>query len=126
MVTRRVRSWTVLLSAIGLFTFAGCGSSSNPTTPTTPVTPADVTVSIQGILGINSYSPNPINMRVGQTIAWRNADTVAHTSTGDSVGFNTGTLSGGATSTPTAMTTAGTFTYHCAIHPSMVGTIVVQ
>ena len=95
-------------------------------TPTTPVTPADVTVSIQGQLGTQSYAPNPINMRVGQTIAWRNADTIAHTATGDAGGFNTGVLNGGATSNPTAMMTAGSFTYHCTIHPGMIGTVVVQ
>ena len=35
-------------------------------------------------------------------------------------------LGAGATSSPIAMTTAGTFKYHCTIHPGMIGTLVVQ
>jgi plastocyanin len=105
---------------------SACGSdSSSPTAPGTS-TPADVTVTIQSNSGSNSYAPNPATMRVGQTIAWRNADSIAHTSTQDNGGFNTGTVAAGATSAATMMSTAGTFTYHCTIHPGMVGTLTVQ
>jgi len=65
-------------------------------------------------------------MRVGQTIAWRNGDSITHTATQDSGGFNTGSIAAGATSTATMMNTAGTFAYHCTLHPGMVGTINVQ
>jgi plastocyanin len=33
--------------------------------------------------------------------------------------------SAGATSSPVMMSTAGSFDYHCALHPSMVGTLTV-
>jgi len=105
---------------------SACGSdSSSPTAPGTS-TAADVTVTIQSNNGSNSYAPSPASMRAGQTIAWRNADSIAHTATQDGAGFNTGTLAAGATSAATMMSTAGTFTYHCTIHPGMVGTINVQ
>ena len=105
---------------------SACGSdSSSPTAPGTS-TAADVTVTIQSNNGSNSYAPSPASMRAGQTIAWRNADFIAHTATQDGAGFNTGTLAAGATSAATMMSTAGTFTYHCTIHPGMVGTINVQ
>jgi plastocyanin len=105
---------------------SACGSeSSSPAAPTAS-TAADVTVTIQGNNGSNSYAPDPVGMRVGQTIVWRNADSVTHTATQDSGGFNTGTVTSGATSAATMMNTAGTFTYHCTIHPGMVGTINVQ
>jgi plastocyanin len=73
-----------------------------------------------------SFSPNPTTMRVGQTVAWKNADSIAHDATQDAARFTTGTLNAGATSNPVTMSTAGTFTYHCAIHPGMIGTITVQ
>jgi plastocyanin len=104
---------------------SACGDSSSPTAPATS-TAADVTVTIQGNNSSNSYAPNPVSMRVGQTIAWRNADSITHTATQDGAGFNTGTVAAGATSAATMMSTAGTFTYHCTIHPGMVGTINVQ
>ena len=86
----------------------------------------DVAVTIQGNNGSNSYAPNSVSMRVGQTIGWHNADSITHTATQDSGGFNTGTLAAGATSAAMMMNTAGTFTYHCTIHPGMVGTVNVQ
>jgi plastocyanin len=103
---------------------SACGSDSS--SPTAPSTAADVTVTIQGNNASNSYAPNPVSVRVGQTIAWRNADSITHTATQDSGGFNTGSVAAGATSVVTMLNTAGTFTYHCTIHPGMVGTVSVQ
>ena len=113
--------------AVGVSTIvSACGSdSSSPTAPGTS-TAADVTVTIQANSGSNSYAPNPVSMRVGQKIGWRNADSIAHTATQDSGGFNTGSVAAGATSAATMMNTAGTFAYHCTIHPGMVGTVTVQ
>jgi plastocyanin len=112
----------VLMSAIGFGT--GCGSSS--TTPTTPTSSADVTIAIQGNRGNQSFAPDPATVRVGQTVAWRNTDAVTHNATQDLNRFATSNLGGGATSSPITMSTAGTFTYHCSIHPGMVGTLTVQ
>ena len=116
----------LVIVAIGVsIVVSACGGSSSPTAPTTS-TAADVTVTIQGDRASNSYAPNPVTMRVGQTIAWRNADSITHTATQDSGGFNTGSVTAGTTSAPTMMNTAGTFAYHCTLHPGMVGTINVQ
>ena len=65
-------------------------------------------------------------MRVGQTVAWKNNDSTVHDATQDGSRFATGNINAGATSAPVAMSAAGTFTYHCTIHPGMVGTITVQ
>ena len=120
------RFFTISAAALLVaFASSACGSSSSsPSSPSAPA--ADVTVQIQGDRGNTSYAPNPTTMRVGQTVAWHNADTTAHDSTQDNGRFQTGTLAAGATSSPIAMSTAGTFTYHCTIHPGMVGTITVQ
>lgn len=83
-------------------------------------------MNIVGDNGANSYNPNPTTVKVGQSVAWHNGDTTAHDSTQDTGKFGTGTINAGATSTPITMSTAGTFTYHCTIHPGMVGTVVVQ
>ncbi len=101
----------------------GCGKNSNPTSP--PVT-ADITIEIVGNSGATSFSPNPRAVTVGQTVSWHNALGTTHTATADGGGFDTGNIAGGATSAPITMTTAGTFGYHCGIHPSMVGTLTVN
>ena len=118
-------------STIGLSLLAGtlalagsaCGSSS-PSAPTT--TSANVTISILGDRGSQSYSPNPTTMRVGQTVAWQNNDSIAHNATQDAGAFASITVNAGGITTPITMSTAGTFTYHCTIHPGMVGTLTVQ
>ena len=102
---------------------AACGSSS-PSAPTTSA--ADVTINMVGNIASQSFSPNPTTMRVGQTVAWKNADSIAHDATQDAGRFSTATVNAGATSAPITMSTAGTFTYHCTIHPGMVGSITVQ
>jgi len=111
---------------VAAFAVAGltcaCGSSTSSPSQAT----ADVTVQMVGDRGNQSYSPNPTSMRVGQTIAWHNGDTTAHTSTKDGGGFDTGNVNAGATSSPITMSAAGSFTYHCTLHPGMVGTITVQ
>lgn len=101
---------------------AACGSSS----PSAPTVSADVTISMVGDRGNQSYAPNPTTMRVGQTVAWKNNDTTAHDATQDASRFQSGTITAGSTSSPITMSTAGTFAYHCTIHPGMVGTLIVQ
>jgi len=121
--------WGALL-VLALVLVAGflaisCKKKSNPAAPGGP---ANVTISIVGIAGANSYSPNPDTVTVGQTVAWHNIDSINHTATSNTGGvFNTGSLSGGSTSSPVTMMNAGSFPYHCAIHgaTAMSGTLVV-
>jgi len=122
----RKRSLAALALVAGVVVAIGCGGSSmsSPTpvpTPTPSGRGADVTITINGMNGANSYSPNPATVKVGQKVAWRNADAIAHTATGS--GFDTGAIAGGATSASITFTTAGNVDYHCSFHPSMVGTL---
>ena len=113
-----------LLSAVLALAGSACGSSSS--SPAAPTVAADVTISMVGDKGNQSYSPNPTTMKTGQTVAWKNNDTIVHDATQVAARFGTGNVNAGATSTPITMSAAGTFTYHCTIHPGMIGTIVVQ
>jgi plastocyanin len=66
-----------------------------------------------------------VNVTAGTTVTWMNTDSVSHTSTSDASGWDSGIVRpGGQFSVP--FQTAGTFKYHCAIHPGMVGTVVVR
>ena len=57
-------------------------------------------------------------------MTWTNSGAATHTVTADNGAFDSGRLASGATFSQT-FDTAGTFTYHCEIHPQMTGTIVV-
>jgi plastocyanin len=76
-------------------------------------------------LGERAFNPALADIGIGTTVTWVNADSVAHTSTSNQAGWNSNTLAPGARFS-LKYDTAGTFAYHCAIHPGMVGTVVVK
>ena len=86
-----------------------------------PAAAADQTVTIASL----QFQPATVTVEVGDTVTWSNQDGVPHTATADDGSFDTGTISGGASASQT-FTTAGSIPYHCEVHPSMTGTVVVQ
>ncbi len=77
-------------------------------------------VSISGF----SFQPQTINVTAGTTVTWTNLDSVTHTVTSDTGLFDSGSLSTGQTFSRT-FNTAGSYDYHCSIHPSMTGSVIV-
>ena len=69
-----------------------------------------------------SFGPSAVTIRAGDTITWMNDGPTAHTATGS--GFDTGILRAGQRPSHT-FAAAGTFSYHCTLHPFMKGTITV-
>lgn len=116
------------LAAAVLLVCAGCGSSySSMTSPTTPSTGGNGTpvsmVSGASLLTTTAFAPSPVTVAVGASVTWTNKDNTAHTSTGST--WNSGPIAPGGQFTM-AFPTAGTFAYHCTIHPGMIGTVTVQ
>ena len=128
----------VLLAVLGAaaLPFASCGGGggggvTNPPPPSgggggTGGGTADVIITIVAENGNMSFSPNPATVTTGQRVAWRNSAGQTHTATQNAGAFDTGGISSGSQSGVFTMNTAGTFGYHCSIHPSMVGTLTVQ
>ncbi|HET7418684.1 MAG TPA: cupredoxin domain-containing protein [Solirubrobacterales bacterium] len=71
-----------------------------------------------------SYEPDPVVVQVGGKVSWQNEDTAPHTATADDGSFDTGTIEKGKLGSAT-FKEPGTFTYFCAIHPTMHGTVEV-
>ncbi len=120
-----------LVSTLLLISVA-CGSSYSPSPATPSPTPnpggpsSPVMIpSGAETLGNRAYAPDDANISVGTTVTWTNSDSVAHTSTSDAAAWNSGTVAPGGQFSFTFQT-AGTFPYHCTIHPGMVGTVVVH
>ena len=85
-------------------------------------------VSGASTLTTTAYSPDVITVVIGvnNTVVWKNNDNVIHTATGTNfTGFNTGNIQPGASASYT-FNAAGTYPYHCLIHPAMVGTVIVK
>jgi plastocyanin len=71
-----------------------------------------------------TYGPDPLTVQAGGKVIWLNQDTAPHTATADDGSFDTGVLERGKLKSET-FKQAGTFTYHCEIHPTMHGTVEV-
>jgi len=79
-------------------------------------------VSIAGF----AFNPSDLVIGVGDTIIWTNGDSAAHIVVSDSGSeISSGNLAQGQMYSHT-FTKAGTYEYHCSIHPSMKGKVVVQ
>lgn len=78
-------------------------------------------VFIQGM----AFSPSSITVKAGTTITWTNQDAVTHTVTSNTGLFDSGSIGSGGTFSY-MFDTAGTYSYHCAIHPSMTAKVIVN
>jgi plastocyanin len=72
-----------------------------------------------------AFSPKDANVNSGMTVIWTNNDDVQHKIVADDGSFQSGNLAKGETFAYTFSTT-GTYAYHCSIHPSMKGTVIVS
>ncbi len=113
-------------------------AASTTTTTTTTAAPTGAAVKISIVSGAGGnqaspgYSPATITLvrGVNATVTWTNNDSASHTVTSSSVPagaqpFDSGNMNSGATFTLT-FTVPGNYTYHCAYHGWMSGTIVVK
>ena len=76
-------------------------------------------------LGDRAYVPAALDVAVGGTVTWINSDAIPHTSTSNIPVWDSGILAPGARFSAT-FPVAGTFAYHCTLHPNMVGSVVVR
>ncbi|MBM2846616.1 MAG: Cupredoxin-like protein [Bacteroidetes bacterium] len=117
---RGIAAWSfgVFIVAV-LLGVLGCKSDEE----TNPATVPPNTV----VMSSSTFSPATITVQRTTTITWRNDDSIVHTSTSDSTGWDTGDIPAGGSRT-TTFSTAGTFRYHCTYHRTMgmVGTVIVQ
>jgi plastocyanin len=126
---RRPLALLPLLAVIAALA-AGCGgsdsggSSSTSTASSKPASSGGgaVTVSMKNI----QFAPKDVTVKKGQTITWRNDDTVDHNVTATSgASFKSDNFGNGG-SFKFKAAKAGTIKYVCTIHPGMDGTLTVR
>jgi len=88
-----------------------------------PMAPATATTTDAAIAGF-AFQPPSLSIKVGDTVKWTNTDAAAHTVTADNGSFGSENLSDQEAFSHT-FSQAGTFDYHCDLHPSMKGTVQV-
>lgn len=104
-------------------------SSSTPATTETTTPAANNNAVAATAVSISSfdYTPGTITVKVGATVTWTNNDDVNHTVTANTASANapdSKTFGKGETYSFT-FDKAGTYAYHCQLHSSMQGTVVV-
>ncbi len=142
ITTTTIMSATTIIPTKGYQAFAKSDKNSdsaiNPTGVNNPTTTTNNNnnenqagsggknqVVIVGIKHAKSFSPNPIDIKVGDTVTWTNDHREAHTVTSKSSAFDSGDIQPGQSYSHT-FDKAGSFQYYCVIHPSMVGTVNVS
>src|ERR1700737_1497438 len=100
-----------------LMTASGGGSLASPAQSSSG-SPATVTI-VPGasVMTTTAFSPNPVNVSVGTTVTWLNNDSTRHTSTADGGAWSSPIIAPGGQFSFTFQS-AGTFPYHCVIHPN--------
>lgn len=87
-------------------------------------TPLSIIINIVGSFGGAAFMPNPTRANTGDQIVFTNSDAVLHHIVLDD-GTDLGDVAPGMSSVPMRLMTP-TATFHCTIHPSMVGGINVD
>lgn len=128
MMTKYLLAIAAIL--FSLILIVGCSSySSQPATSSAPAastTPATAASSQPAVTISNfAFSPQTLTVAKGTAVTWTNNDSTTHTVTSDSGVWDSNELAPGKTFSFT-FNQAGTFPYHCKIHPSMTAKIIVQ
>ena len=123
---RRLVGPLLLVAAVAIIAAScnGTGPSAYGASASTAATTTAATATNAGTIKGFSFQPEVLKVKVGAKVTWTNDDTVAHTVTADTNSFASGNLQPGGSFSFT-FTRPGTYAYHCSIHPSMHGSIVV-
>jgi plastocyanin len=120
------------LAMAAVLAVAACGGGTTPAPSQAASSPAGAPSAGQSAAatGTNvdiknfAFSPATVTTTAGGKVTWKNGDSVNHTVTFDDGSVDSNNIAQNATFEHT-FATAGTFAYHCKIHPNMKGTITV-
>ena len=128
---------SIISSVVVILVLAGCGGDSDLVQPSTRPPHSISIVSRAETKGTLAFDPNPLTVPVNLLVRWYNDDkaaaggqyggsdgTIHAILADDIVSFSSGNITPGGTFEHT-FATAGTYAYHCSIHPTMRGTITV-
>lgn len=123
------RTVVLTIAALTVLLSPACGSEAPPTSPSGDPPSANVYI-LPGAadLGPNAFGDHPIVIYKGERMRLRNIDTVQHDVVPDSASlpeFSPTDILAPGSERSFVMTTLGQTTFHCTIHPQMVGTLIV-
>jgi plastocyanin len=117
---RSAKGAAVAIVMCAAFAAVGCGDSSNPASPSgggSSSGSGDGTAGnpITVFITNSVYSPNPLTVKVGQYVNFKNNDTIVHSATFDNGAYESGDIPPlSAHDNPVAIT--GNVTFRCRFH----------
>jgi plastocyanin len=119
-----MRNSLTLAAAVVVLAAVGCGGGGSTNTPTAPSTGTTggatvVSITITGHSGTSAFNPNPANVDTTSMVQFKNNDSVTHHIMLDDGSGQTADIPPGTTSA--AIAVGSNASYHCIIHPGMVG-----
>ena len=116
-----------MIAVLFIATLVACSAPNNKTNTLPTAGPSNVPTQSGATVSIENFTfvPASVTIKVGDTVTWTNNDTAAHTVAIDQLNVTSDSLEQGATYS-FKFATAGTYNYHCGVHPSMTGTVVVK
>ena len=123
---KRITGSLVVCVGAGLFT-AGALLVAPDDHPSAPTAAPPVAASATGAatLQIDNFKFGSITVKPGAVVSIANRDSATHTVTADKGAFNA-KANGKSTASLRAPAAAGTYSFFCAIHPEMRGTLTVK
>jgi plastocyanin len=127
----------LIILTSGVLLLAACGGTSNTNTSTPTATTSNAStptattssggnqVNMVENNNVYSFSPATLTVAKGTTVTWNNKSDAPHTVTSDNNAFTGSQNLSESQTFQMTFTTAGTYTYHCAIHSYMKATIIV-
>jgi len=112
-----IRTLGMLLVSVTAIALAACRQSDDISAPAAGTVLVD--------MKDNFFQPETVTVTGGTTVRWTNKGTDVHTVTLDTVSLASEFL-GPKWWFEARFDNPGTFAYHCARHPEMIGTLVVQ
>jgi plastocyanin len=131
-VRREAFNMKVIFIALAVGSLCACGGGYGSTAPSN--NGVNTTPPVGGItVSNNVFSPAAKTVAVGTTVEWAWNSCTGDPYTGQTCGSHSVTFDDGTTSATQSQgtysrmfSTAGTYAYHCSVHPTMTGTITVQ
>ena len=112
-----------------VLSFAGVGSAQAPSIseqaqPTAVITPVSAET-VQASIDNFAFAPKQLTVKAGATVVWTNKDDTPHTVTSDDNVFSSPAM-GTNQNFHYTFDKPGKFPFHCKLHPTMTGVVVVQ
>jgi len=114
-------SLVIIIFVVTVLIIAVNGGKSKSDVQPQQTTSNQFTINIKNL----AFSTQQLEVSKGQEVTFTNNDSTTHIVVADDQSFDSGQIAPGKEYKKT-FDTVGTFSYHCSIHPSMTGEIIVK